>query len=193
MANGTINKGTIVKSGGSGSGGGSTATINYFEGTTGTDLDTELSLGNSVLVFKNGVLLQPTEDYTISGSTITFVTALEATDKIAVINGNLSAIDLSAYKLKAETITYTETTKTIANVEANKNYVFSNPITSITLTACVQSFEETSINFDTASSGELSFVDNGGIIWVDGATPSLNNGKSYIIVIFNKRGFVKEY
>lgn len=183
---------SIGNTGGSG-GGGSQATINYFEGTTGATLDTQLTLGNAVMVFKNGVLLQPTEDYTISSSTITFVTALVSTDKIAVINGNLSAIDLTPYKLKAETITYTETSKTIANVEANKNYVFSNPITSITLTACATSFEETSIEFTTASSGELSFTDNSGITWVDGATPSLNNSKSYIIVIFNKLGFIREY
>lgn len=176
-----------------GDGGSSTATINYFDGVTGTTLDTQLTLGNAVMVFKNGVLLQPTEDYTISSSTITFVTALVSTDKIAVINGNLDTIDLTPYRTKAETITYTDTSKTIANVEANKNYVFSNPISSITLTACETSFEETTIEFTTASSGTLGFTDNSGITWVDGSQPSLNNDKSYIIVIFNKIGFVKEY
>ena len=191
---GTLNKGSLVKgTGGSGGGGSSTATINYFDGITGTTLDTQLTLGNAVMVFKNGVLLEPTNDYTISSSTITFVTALEATDKIAVINGNLDTIDLTPYRTKAETITYTDTSKTIANVEANKNYVFSNPITSITLTACETSFEETTIEFTTASSGTLAFQDNSGITWVDGSSPSLNASKSYIIVIFNKIGFVKEY
>lgn len=84
-----------------GGGGGSTATITYFDGVTGTTLDTQLTLGNAVMVFKNGVLLQDTEDYSISGSTITFVTALVSTDKIAVVNGNLSAIDLTPYRKKS--------------------------------------------------------------------------------------------
>lgn len=65
------------------------ATITYFTGTTGITLDTGLTLGNAIMVFKNGVLLQPTEDYTISGSTITFTTALVSTDKIAVLIGLL--------------------------------------------------------------------------------------------------------
>lgn len=179
--------------GGSG-GGGSQATINFFEGTTGATLDTELSLGNSVFVFKNGVLLQPTEDYTISSSVITFVTALVSTDKIAVINGNLSAIDLTPYKLKAQTITIDTASITIAEVKANKNYVFSsNAITDITLTACETSFEETSIEFSTGGTAP-TLTDNSGITWVDeGATPVLSSNKSYIIVIFNKLGFIREY
>ena len=107
---GTLNKGSLVKSGGGSGGGSATATINYFEGITGTTLDTQLTLGNAVMVFKNGVLLQPTEDYTISGSTITFVTALESTDKIAVINGNISGIDATAYQLKSNlSQSYSET------------------------------------------------------------------------------------
>lgn len=101
--------------------------------------------------------------------------------------------DLSGYKLKAETITYTDTLKVMANVEANKKYVFSNPITKIIITACEKSFEETTIEFTTDSSGTLTFQDNSGITWVDGSAPSLNHSKSYLIVIFNKLGFVKEY
>ena len=96
--------------GGSGGGGSTTATINYFDGTTGTTLDTQLTLGNAVMVFKNGALLEPTNDYSISGSVITFVTALESTDKIAVINGNLDSIDLSSYQLKSNlSQSYSET------------------------------------------------------------------------------------
>lgn len=193
--NGTINKGSLVKggNGGSGGGGSSTATINYFEGTTGTTLDTQLTLGNAVMVFKNGVLLQPTEDYTISSSTITFVTALVSTDKIAVINGNLDTIDLTLYRTKAETITIDTASITISEIKANANYVFSNnAITDITLTACETSFEETTIEFSTGGSAP-TLTDNSGITWVDGSAPTLNASKSYIIVIFNKLGFVKEY
>ena len=179
-----------LKGGNGGGGGSSTATINFFDGVTGTTLDTQLSLGNAVMVFKNGVLLQPTEDYTISGSTITFVTALEATDKIAVINGNLSAVDLTPYKLKAETITIADTSYTIAEIKANKNYVFSNALTALTFTACETSFEETSIEF-TADTG-FSFTDSSGITWVDG-TPTFTAGNSYLILIFNNLAFLREY
>ena len=113
MANGTIKKGSLVKNTGGSGGGGSAVTINYFDGVTGTTLNTQLTLGNSVMVFKNGVLLEPTNDYTISSSTITFVTALEATDKIAVINGDLNGIDVTSFQ-KTSNISqdYTETSAT---------------------------------------------------------------------------------
>lgn len=200
---GTLNKGSLVKgTGGSGGGGSSTATINYFTDVTGTILDTQLTLGNAVMVFKNGVLLEPTNDYTIASGVITFVTALESTDKIAVINGNLDTIDLTPYALKtdlnnykekAETITIDTASITISEIKANANYVFSNnAITDITLTACETSFEETSIEFSTGGSAP-TLTDNSGITWVDGSAPTLNASKSYIIVIFNKIGFVKEY
>ena len=190
--NGSLNKGSLVKgTGGSGGGGGSSATLNFFDGVTGTTLDTQLSLGNAVMVFKNGVLLQPTEDYTISGSTITFVTALEATDKIAVINGNLTAIDLTPYKLKAETIEIDTASITIANIQPNKNYVFTNnAITDITLTACETSLEETTIQFTTGSSAP-TLTDNSGLVWF-GGIPTLQANTTYVIVIFNKQAFYQE-
>lgn len=75
-------------------------TIDYFENNTGTQLDTETELGSVVMVFKNGVLLEPTADYSIVGSTITFLTALEATDKVSVINGDISASNMARYQLK---------------------------------------------------------------------------------------------
>ena len=191
MSNGSLNKGSLVKgAGGSGGGGSSTATIKYFDNNTGTTLNTQLTLGNAVMVFKNGVLLQPTEDYTISGSTITFVTALESTDKIAVINGNLSAVDLTPYQEKAETITIADTSYTIAEIKANANYVFSNALTALTFTACETSFEETSIEF-IAGTG-FSLTDNSGITWVDG-TPTFTEGSNYLILIFNNLAFIREW
>lgn len=39
---------------------------------------------NLVKVYKNGLLLQPTEDYTLSGTSLVFVAALDATDKITL-------------------------------------------------------------------------------------------------------------
>lgn len=190
MSNGTLVKSFIKGSGGGG--GGSTATLNFFDGVTGTTLDTQLSLGNAVMVFKNGVLLQPTEDYTISGSVITFVTALEATDKIAVINGNLSAIDLTPYQQKSQVVDI-DTASVTLSVEANKNYVLSNAnITDITISSAVTSYLETTIEFTTGSSAP-TLTDSASIEWVDGSAPILSANAKYIILIWNKKGFVREY
>ena len=167
-------------------------TISYFENNSGSTLDTNLLLGNAVMIFKNGLLLQVGQDYTLSGSIITFTTALVSSDKIAVINGVTSAIDLTNYKQKAEEIIINDTAITKSNILANKNYVFnSNAITSITLTACETSFEETTIEFSTGATAP-TLTDNTGIVWVDGSAPALNANKSYLIVIFNNLGFVKE-
>ena len=57
-----------------GSGDGSTTT---FTVTSGTAVD-------DVLVLLNGVVQRPTNDYTISGTTLTFTTAPEASDTIVV-------------------------------------------------------------------------------------------------------------
>ena len=66
------------------SGGGSTPTLTWYTvssaGTTITIADT--SSANLVKVYKNGLLLQPTDDYTISGTTLTTVAALVVGDKI---------------------------------------------------------------------------------------------------------------
>ena len=168
-------------------------TISYFEHNSGSTLDTNLLLGNAVMIFKNGLLLQVGQDYTLSGSIITFTTPLVSSDKIAVINGVTSAIDLTNYKQKAEEIIINDTAITISNILANKNYVFnSNAITSITLTACETSYEETTIEFSTGATAP-TLTDNTGIVWVDGSAPTLNANKSYLIVIFNNLGFVKEY
>lgn len=78
------------------------ATLTVFEDNEGTILETHLTLGNSVLVFINGSLLEngADADYTINGSQIIFTIPLQATDKVGVINSNLRAIDLSPYQLK---------------------------------------------------------------------------------------------
>lgn len=69
---------------GSGSGGGSAPTLTWYNvstaGTTLTIADT--SSARLVKIYKNGLLLQPTDDYTISGTTLTTVTALVVGDKI---------------------------------------------------------------------------------------------------------------
>lgn len=82
---------------------------------------------------------------------------------------------------------------TLSEIKANTNYLFTNAnITDITLSGCQTSFEETSIEFSTGNSAP-TLTDNSGITWVDGSAPTLNANKSYLIVIFNKLGLVKEY
>lgn len=184
MSKGTLNKGSLLKGvGGSGGGGGSsTATINFFDGTTGTTLDTQLTLGNAVMVFKNGVLLQPTEDYTISGSVITFVTALEATDKIAVVNGNLSAVDLTGYALKPTVLT--DETSTSMALAGNTIYKWTNALTELDIDSCEVSDYETVLYFTTGNS--ITFTVDSSIKWGGGnEQPTLEPNTVYCIAIRN--------
>lgn len=168
------------------------ATLTFFEGTTGTTLDTQLTLGNAVTVFKNGMLLQPTADYTISGSVITFVSALVTTDKVAIINGNLSAVDMTDYQKSANIVTIDTAAVTIDEVKSNTNYKLTNSnITSITLTACETSENTTKIDFTTGSTAP-TFTDTSGIDWADGETPVFQSYQHYWIIISDKVGFVKE-
>lgn len=74
-----------------------TPAITWYTGNTGTTITiVDTSDADLVEVFKNGMLLQETEDYTISGTTLTLATALEATDKIAVKLNDMSSVDLQA-------------------------------------------------------------------------------------------------
>lgn len=60
-------------------------TITYYKNNTGTTVTiADTSAAALVKVYKNGLLLEPTEDYSISGTTLTMVTALVATDKVAL-------------------------------------------------------------------------------------------------------------
>ena len=190
---GTINKGTIVKSGGSGGGGGSQATLNIFKSptwdldATGKELNTHLTLGNAVLVFKNGN--GPLEegvgnDFTISGSIITFTTALLSTDKIELINGNISAIDLSPYMLKPTIVTNGDNTGLV--VQANKIYKFdyASPLSSLVITSAETSDYESVIYFATSSS--FSFTDNANLKWGGGeGVPTFDINTIYCIAIKN--------
>ena len=177
--NGTLVK-SLVKGG---AGGGSSATLNFFEGTTGTSLDTQLTLGNAVMVFKNGVLLQPTEDYTISGSTITFVTALEATDKIAVINGNLSAIDLTPYLVKPTIVIDGDATGLA--VAGNTIYKFGTALTSLTISS-VETSDLESVLYFTTGAGTIQFTAPNTLKWGGGnEQPTLEANTVYCIAIRN--------
>ena len=54
------------------------------DGSTTTTTVTSGTSVNDVIVLINGVVQAPTTDYTISGTTLTFGTAPQASDKIVV-------------------------------------------------------------------------------------------------------------
>lgn len=63
--------------------GGSAPTLKWYKNNTGSSITIDdISSSNLVKVYKNGVLLEPVEDYTISGTTLTLTTELISTDKI---------------------------------------------------------------------------------------------------------------
>lgn len=94
-------------------------------------------------------------------------------------------------KTLAEIIEIDTASITIANIKPNKNYIFTNnAITDITLTACEQFMEETTIQFTTGSSAP-TLTDNSGLVWF-GGIPTLQANTTYVIVIFNKQAFYQE-
>lgn len=107
-------------------------------------------------------------------------------------NSNL-ATALNGKQAVANSVTYGSASLSFS-ISANKHYVLSNSaLTSITFSSCEKSFDETTIEFTTGATPP-SVTDNSGITWMDNFDiTNLNANKSYLIVIFNKLGFVKEY
>lgn len=96
-------------------------------------------------------------------------------------------------QIKDNVIELNTDTITIAEIKAGVNYVLSHSaLVSITFATCQQSYKETTIEFSTDSTAP-TLTDNSGIIWVDGSVPTLNANKNYLILIFNKLGFIREY
>ena len=63
--------------------GGGAPTLKWYKNNTGSTVTIDdTSSASLVKVYKNGVLLEPEEDYSIDGTTLTLTTALIATDKI---------------------------------------------------------------------------------------------------------------
>lgn len=63
--------------------GGGAPTLTWYTNVTGTTVTIpDTSSATLVKIYKNGILLEPTADYSISGTTLTLVTALVSTDKI---------------------------------------------------------------------------------------------------------------
>lgn len=104
------------------------------------------------------------------------------------LSGNKTGLELG---LVPETIIL-DTASITLDILANKNYEFiSNALTDITFSSCEKSKQVTTIEFTTGSSN-VTFTDNSGIDWADGETPVFYAYQHYLIVIFNKIGFVKE-
>ena len=70
----TLPSGTLSHSKATATGDGSTTAITITSGRTVDD----------ILVFVNGICLTPTDDYTVSGTTLTFVTAPAASAEITI-------------------------------------------------------------------------------------------------------------
>lgn len=64
-------------------GGGGAPILKWYKNNTGSTITIDDTSSSSLVkVYKNGVLLEPIEDYTISGTTLTLTTELISTDKI---------------------------------------------------------------------------------------------------------------
>ncbi len=62
---------------------GGAPTLTWYKNITGNTIEiADTTRAQLVKIYKNGVLLEPTADYTISGTTLTLTTALTADDKI---------------------------------------------------------------------------------------------------------------
>ena len=148
-----------------------------------TDSEGELVVPDTDLEWNSGESLINEKEYIDTTNNILY----------AYYNDSLITIgDLKNYRQKSEKIINNLSQPSIS-IRANKNYVFtSSSISSINFSGCETSFEETTIEFTTGSTAP-TLTDNSGITWVDGSAPTLNANKSYLIVIFNKLGFVKEY
>ncbi|MBR0541682.1 MAG: hypothetical protein IJK26_05680 [Clostridia bacterium] len=150
--------------------------LTTFTNNTGTTLDTQLTLSNAFSVFKNGQLLTATTDYTVSGSVITFVVALQSDDIIRVLNCDMSFVPV------ANTETITSTAPSIV-AQANTNYVCSNALTSLTISSAPNSPLETNIYFTTGSS--FAFTNSSSLTKWIGTVPTFNTATKYVINICN--------
>jgi len=105
------------------------------------------------------------------------------------LSGNKSGADLG---LTPSTVTIADASVTISEIKSNTNYkLTSSALTDITFSGCETSDEVTTIEFTTGEN-DVTFTDNSGIEWANGETPVFYAHQHYLIVIFNKVGFVKE-
>ena len=82
-----------------------------------------------------------------------------------------------------ESITVTDTTYTIASLVGNKIYTFTNPLTSLTITAYGDTSLETVLYFTTGTNFNFSVPNDSKYIIEE---PEFTDGMSYVISIQNK-------
>ena len=78
-------KGEKGDAGSSGGGSGTVPTLTWYTGNTGTEVTVNSTASAQLVkVYMNGLLLQPTEDYTLNDTVLTLTTELVAADKITL-------------------------------------------------------------------------------------------------------------
>src|SRR5210317_100579 len=138
-----------------------TSTLSYTNGTfTGDGSTTTITIDsgravNDVLVHVNGFLLVPTDDYTISGTTLTFATAPAASAEISVrylpLTGSATYTNDTATGAGSTTGFTIDSGRTVEDVMVSVNGVTLVPTTDYTISG-------TTLTFTTApaSSAEIS-------------------------------------
>ena len=103
---------------------------------------------------------------------------------------------LANYAAVQSTVTNsTATTATIANLAANTRYVFTQPLTSLTVGTVTDSALESEIQFTAGDSIAVDFPVSLGMIGIDDTAdePAFEAGKSYIINVKNNIAVAAEY
>lgn len=159
-----LGDGNITIEGGSGGGSGTT---DY------TDLTNKPKINNVLLsgdLTSSGLGLQ---DTLVSGTNIKTIN-----NEPILGSGNITIQGGST----PESITVTDTTYTIASLAGNKVYTFSNPLTSLTITAYGDTTLETVLYF-TAGTGFTFSVPSDSKYIIE--EPVFNDGMSYVVSIQN--------
>lgn len=156
-----------IQGGGSGSGGTTDYTqLSNLPSINGTTLTGNVSLATpEQLAAKQDTLVSGTSIKTINNEPI-------------LGSGNITIQGGST----PESITVTDTTYTIASLAGNKVYTFTNPLTSLTITAYGDTTLETVLYF-TAGTGFTFSVPSDSKYIIE--EPVFNNGMSYVVSIQN--------
>ena len=159
-SDGTSNQAIITDGSGNLSFGDVSTTLTYTKATaTGDGSTTTLTIDSGravddVLVYVNGFLLTPTTDYTISGTTLTFVTAPASSAEIVVrylaLGGGGYSNDTGTGDGSTTTLTI-DSGRTVEDIIVTVNGVTLVPVTDYTISG-------TTLTFATApaSSAEIS-------------------------------------
>jgi hypothetical protein len=148
-ADGTSNQAIITDGSGNLSFGDVSTTLTYTKATaTGDGSTTTLTIDSGravddVLVYVNGFLLTPTTDYTISGTTLTFVTAPASSAEIVVrylaLGGGGYSNDTGTGDGSTTTLTI-DSGRTVEDIIVTVNGVTLVPVTDYTISATTLTF-----------------------------------------------------